>query len=227
MAGAHSPKQNGLLAALPDDAYARLTPHLEWVEMPFGRELHGSARPSGRIYFPTTSIVSLLQVLDRTSAAIALVGCEGMVGLELFIGGARTPDRAVVQCAGEGIRMEARFLTVECERAGPVLDVVLHYTRSLIAQMVKAALCNRQHSVEQRFCRWLLSSLDRSTAGIRIDLELFADLMGVRPDVMAAHIRRLESHALVRSSGHQLELLDRAGIERLSCECYASSDMER
>jgi CRP-like cAMP-binding protein len=178
MPTAHSPAQNRLLAAIPSAEFERLSPHLEFVEMPLGQVLYESGGRLDRVYFPTTCIVSLLYVLeDGASAEIAVVGYEGILGISLFMGGETTPSRAVVQSAGFGYRLKAPLLKQEFNRAGPVLRLLLRYTQALITQMTQTAVCNRHHSIEQQLCRWLLVSLDRlSSSSLKMTQELIANM---------------------------------------------------
>lgn len=130
--------------------------------MPLGKVLYESGDKMTHVYFPTTSIVSLLYGLENgASAEIAVVGNEGIVGVSLFMGGGSTPSRAVVQSAGQGLRLKATVMMQEFNRSGPVLHLLLRYTQALITQMAQTAVCNRHHSVDQQLCRWLLLSLDR------------------------------------------------------------------
>src|ERR1017187_1454447 len=158
----HSPHQNHLLDALPAGDYERIAPHLELVPMKLGDVLYEPGDRLRHVYFPTTSIVSLLYVMeDGASAEIAIVGNEGILGISLFIGGGSTPSRAVVQSAGHGFRLRAQALKSEFGRFGPTLHLLLRYTQALITQMAQTAVCNRHHSLDQQLCRWLLLSLDR------------------------------------------------------------------
>ena len=148
-----TPKQNHLLAALPAAHYKRLLPHLELVAMPLGWAVYESGGTQGYVYFPTTSIVSLLYVMeDGASAEIALVGNEGVVGIALFMGGDTTPSRAVVQGAGYAYRLKASLLKRDFECGGPMQHLLLRYTQALITQMTQTAACNRHHSLERHSC---------------------------------------------------------------------------
>lgn len=150
-------RNNDLLAALPDDEWARWLPQLEPVALPLGKVLYESGSRLSHVYFPTTSIISLLYVMeDGASAEIAVVGHEGIVGISLFMGGESTTSRAVVQSAGQGFRLKANLMMREFNRAGPVLRLLLRYTQALITQMAQTAVCNRHHSLDQQLCRWLL-----------------------------------------------------------------------
>jgi len=144
--------------------------------------VYESGGPQGFVYFPTSSIVSLLYVLaDGATAEIAVTGNEGLVGIALFMGGETTPSRAVVQSAGHGYRLRASVLKKEFERGGALQHLLLRYTQALITQMAQTAVCNRHHSVDQQLCRWLLLSLDR-LSGDRLVMtqELIANMLGVR-----------------------------------------------
>src|SRR3569623_1790296 len=203
--------------------FDRLSPHLEWVTMPLGEVLYESGGQLQHVYFPTTSIVSLLYVLENgASAEIAVVGNEGILGISLFMGGETTPSRAVVQSAGHGYRLEAQRLKQEFNRAGPVLRLLLRYTQALITQMTQTAVCNRHHSVEQQLCRWLLLSFDRlSSNSLTMTQELIANMLGVRREGVTEAAGNLQRAGLIRYSRGRIEVLDRAGLEKTVCECYA------
>jgi CRP-like cAMP-binding protein len=228
MAAPHNPTQNHLLAALPAAEFDRLSPHLELVPMPLGAALYESGGRLQHVYFPTTSIVSLLYVLeDGSSAEIAVVGNEGILGISLFMGGETTPSRAVVQSAGHGYRLKAQLLKSEFNRAGPVLHLLLRYTQALITQMTQTAVCNRHHSVEQQLCRWLLLSLDRlSSNSITMTQELIANMLGVRREGVTEAAGNLQRAGLISYSRGRIEVLDRPGLETAVCECYAVVKVE-
>ena len=182
MAVLHDPRQNYLLHALPETESERLIPHLQLVSMPLGDVLYESGSQLRYVYFPTTSIVSLLYVMeDGASAEIAVVGNEGMVGVALFMGGETTPSRAVVQSAGHAYRLKGQLLKEEFHRAASLQYLLLRYTQALLTQMAQTAVCNRHHSVDQQLCRWLLLSLDRLPSNeLRMTQELIANMLGVR-----------------------------------------------
>jgi len=223
MATSHDPTQNHLLAALPADSFERLARHLELVPMLLGEALY---EPGGRlphVYFPTTSIVSLLYVMeDGSSAEIAVVGNEGILGIALFMGGETTPSRAVVQSAGYGYRLAAKRLKEEFNRAGPMLHLLLRYTQALITQMAQTAVCNRHHSVEQQLCRWLLLSLDRLPGNeLTMTQELIANMLGVRREGVTEAAGNLQRAGVIRYSRGRIKVLDRLRLEKEVCECYA------
>ena len=220
---APDPRQNRLLAALPDSDLARWLPQLEPVSMPLGKVLYESGGRLGHVYFPTTSIVSLLYVLeDGGSAEIAVVGREGIVGISLFMGGDSTPSRAVVQSAGLGFRLKASLMMLEFNRAGPVLHLMLRYTQALITQMAQTAVCNRHHSLDQQLCRWLLLSLDRLDGNeLVMTQELIANMLGVRREGVTAAASHLQAAGLIEYRRGHITVLDRDGLERCTCECYS------
>ncbi|MEJ5992443.1 Crp/Fnr family transcriptional regulator [Ramlibacter sp. PS3R-8] len=223
MSSSLDPRRNHLLASLPAAEYQRWAPMLEEVDLPLGRVLYESGLSLAHVYFPIDSIVSLLYVMeDGASAEIAVVGNEGLVGVSLFMGGETTPSRAVVQSAGRGFRLAADVMKKEFDRAGPVLHLLLRYTQALITQMAQTAVCNRHHSLDQQLCRWLLLSLDRLEGNqLRMTQELIANMLGVRREGVTDAALKLQAAGLIRYSRGHITVLDRAGLEERTCECYA------
>jgi CRP-like cAMP-binding protein len=217
------PRSNFLLAALPEAEWQRWRCFLEKVEMPLGQVLYESGATLTHVYFPTTSIVSLLYVMGNgASAEIAVVGNEGLVGVSLFMGGESTPSRAVVQSAGHGLRLKAQLMKEEFDRAGPVLHLLLRYTQALITQMAQTAACNRHHTLDQQLCRWLLLSLDRLRANeLAMTQELIANMLGVRREGVTEAAVKLQQAGLISYARGHITVLDRAGLEQRTCECYA------
>ena len=216
------PKLNHLLAALPAEEWQRWQPQLELVEMPLGQVLYESGAALSHVYFPTTAIVSLLYVMKNgASAEIAVVGHDGMVGVSLFMGGESTTSRAVVQSAGWGYRLRAQVIKSEFTRE-PVLHLLLRYTQALITQMAQTAACNRHHSVDQQLSRWLLLSLDRLQGSeLVMTQELISNMLGVRREGVTEGALKLQRAGLIKYTRGRITILDRKGIEALSCECYA------
>jgi CRP-like cAMP-binding protein len=228
MAVPHATTQNHLLAAIPFAEYDRISKDLELIEMPLAEVLCESGDRLQHVYFPTTSIVSLQYILENGSTAeIAVVGNEGVVGISLFMGGNTTLSRAVVRSAGHGYRLPAALLKNEFNRAGPVLQLLLRYTQALITQMTQTAVCNRHHSVEQQLCRALLLSLDRvSTMSLTMTQELIAGMLGVRREGVTEAAGHLQKLGLIRYSRGRIDVLDRPGLERTVCECYGAVKVE-
>jgi CRP-like cAMP-binding protein len=219
----HSPKQNHLLDALPAADYARLLPHLELVLMPLGWAVYEAGGQMRYLYFPTTSIVSLLYVLENgASAEIAITGNEGLVGISLFMGGESTPSRAVVQSKGNGYRLRASVLKTEFALGGHLQYLALRYTQALITQMAQTAVCNRHHTLDQQLCRWLLLSLDRLPGNeLLMTQELISNMLGVRREGVTAAAGKLQADGLVKYSRGHIVVLDRPKLEKRVCECYA------
>ena len=222
MSQEHDPRQNHLLRALPVAESERLLPHLELVPMPLGDVLYESGTALRHVYFPTTSIVSLLYVMeDGASAEIAVVGNEGMVGVALFMGGETTPSRALVQSAGYAYRLKGQVLKEEFHRAAALQHLLLRYTQALLTQMAQTAVCNRHHSVDQQLCRWLLLSLDRLPSNkLSMTQELIANMLGVRREGVTEAAGKLQASGLIRYSRGHITVLDRPSLERQCCECY-------
>ena len=216
-------QKNHLLAALAAADRAVWMPQLEAVDMPLGKVLYESGNKLTHVYFPTTSIVSLLYVMESgASAEIAVVGNDGIVGISLFMGGESTPSRAVVQSGGAGLRLNANILMQEFNRAGPVLHLLLRYTQALITQMSQTAVCNRHHSLDQQLCRWLLLSLDRLQCNqLLMTQELIANMLGVRREGVTEAAGRLHRAGIINYQRGHITVLDRTQLERRTCECYA------
>jgi CRP-like cAMP-binding protein len=215
--------QNQLLASLPKAELAKWEPDFERVELRLGQVLFESGAIVTHVYFPITAIVSLLYMMeDGASAEIAVVGHEGIVGISLFMGGGSTPSRAVVQSAGLGIRLKASAFQAEFARGGPVLHLMLRYTQALITQMAQTAACNRHHSLDQQLCRWLLLSLDRLHGQeLAMTQELIANMLGVRREGVTEAALKLQKAGLIKYTRGHITVLDRRGLEKRTCECYA------
>jgi CRP-like cAMP-binding protein len=218
----NDPHQNHLLDALLNADYDRLSSNLELVELPLGEVLYESGEKLKYVYFPTTSIISLLYVMeDGSSAEIAVVGNEGILGISIFMGGETTPSRAVVQSAGHGYRMKAHLLKNEFNQAGPLQRLLLRYTQALITQMAQTAVCNRHHSVEQQLCRWLLLSIDRLSGNeLNMTQELIANMLGVRREGVTEAAGKLHRAGLINYTRGRIVVIDRTGLEKRVCECY-------
>jgi CRP-like cAMP-binding protein len=222
MPAPRTPDQNRLLAVLPAAERERLSPHLEPVSMSLGEVVYESGSRLEYVYFPTTSIVSLLYVMaDGASAEIAVVGNEGMVGVAVFMGGETTPSRAIVQSAGSAYRLPGHSMKEEFVRGGAMQHLLLRYTQALLTQMAQTAVCNRHHSVDQQLCRWLLLSLDRLPSNkLTMTQELIANMLGVRREGVTEAAGKLQSAGLIQYSRGRITVLDRPGLEGRACECY-------
>ena len=223
MSSINQPRDNHLLAVLPEAEWARIGPHVVQVDMPLGEVVYESGDRLDHVYLPSTAIVSLLYVMeDGASGEIAIVGNEGVVGVALFMGGETTPSRAVVQSGGYAYRLPAAVLKEEFGRSGAVQHLLLRYTQALLTQMAQTAVCNRHHSVEQQLCRWLLLSLDRlSDNNLTMTQELIANMLGVRREGVTEAAGKLQTAGLISYSRGKITVLDRPRLEKKACECYA------
>ena len=219
----HTPKQNLLLASLPAEIFERLAPQLELISMPLGEVLYESGGQLQHVYFPTTAILSLHYVMeDGASAEIAGVGNEGVLGISLFMGGNTTPSRATVQTAGSGYRLKSQLMLEEFNRVGAMHKLLLRYTQALITQISQTAVCNRHHSVEQQLCRWLLLTLDRLPSNeLTMTQELIASMLGVRREGITETAGNLQRAGLISYRRGHITVINRAGLETHTCECYS------
>ena len=221
-------RENNLLASLPEGVQRRWLKYLERVQLPLGEVVYEAGSTLSHVYFPTTAIVSILYVMENgASGEIAVVGNEGIVGISLFMGGESTPSRGVVQSAGMGLRLKADVLKREFEQSPPVLHLLLRYTQALITQMAQTAVCNRHHSLDQQLCLWLLLSLDRLQGDeLIMTQELISNMLGVRREGVTECAIKLQNAGLIRYARGRIAVLDRAAVEKRSCECYAAVKKE-
>lgn len=218
-----APRQNRLLAALPPEDYERLLPNLEPVALPPGWNVHPAGDQVKHLYFPTAGIVSRLHVTKLgETAAVAITGREGVVGIASFLGGESTSSEAVVLIAGHAYRLRANLLKDEFEHGKPLSHLLLRYARALIVQIVQIAACYRHHSVEQQLCQWILSSLDRVRSNeLAMTQELIADMLGVRREGITEAAGKLQKAGLIHYRRGHIAVPDRSQLELKACECYA------
>jgi CRP-like cAMP-binding protein len=217
------PRNNRLLAALPEAELQLWRPDLELTEMPLGQVLYESGAMLSHAWFPSTAIVSLQYVTESgASAEIAVIGLEGLVGTPIYMGGGSTPSRALVRSAGLGYRIPAAALRAAFAGSPTVMRALLRYTQALIAQMAQIAVCNRHHTLDQQVCRWLLLSLDRLPgADIAVTQELIALMLGVRREGVTEAAMSLQRAGLISYRRGHILVADRRRLEQRSCECYA------
>lgn len=220
--------QNFLLNAMPQDVVERLCPDLERIQMPAGQILCEPGVPMRDVYFPATSVVAMNYVMESgSSAEIALVGREGMVGVPLLFGTASSTVQASVQSAGFGFKLPGRCLITEFEHGGKLMHVLLGYAGSLVQQIEQTAACNRHGSLEQRLCRWLLLTLDRLPGNeLTMTHELIANTLGVKREGVTEAAGRLRDEGAIHYRRGHIEVLDRPVLERHACECYRMGRIE-
>ncbi len=222
------PHQNKLLACLPDAELQRWRSKLEPVDLPRGKVLYESGEKLQFVFFPTRGVVSLLLVLnDGAAAEIAEVGCEGVVGTEIFMGGGSTLNRAVVQSAGFGYRLNAGEINQDFWRSNAVRHLLLRYTQAQMTQITQNAACNRHHTLDQQLSRWLLISLDRLPSNrLVMTQELIANMLGVRREGVTEAAGKLQSDDIIQYVRGRITVLDRPMLEQRACECYEAVKME-
>jgi CRP-like cAMP-binding protein len=215
-------RRNHLLAALPAAELASLASQMSMESLSLGDSIYESGAPLKQVFFPTSSVISLLYVmLDGASAEIAVVGWEGVVGVSLFMGGNTTPSRAIVQSAGQSLVLSAKHVHDEFARGGPLHGLLLKYTQALITQMAQTAVCNRHHSVDQQLCRWLLLSLDRLNSNqLLMTQQLIADMLGVSRGGVTEAAGKLQAAGIIDYSRGRITVIDRLALEDAVCECY-------
>ncbi len=213
---------NHLLAGLPRDDFERLALSQTRISFSLGDVVYEAGRSMEYVYFPITCVVSLLYTMENgTTAEMGLVGNDGIVGVALFLGGETTPNRAVVQIAGDAIRMRAKSLQSEFALGGPIQQLLLLYTQALITQISQTAVCNRLHSVEKRLSRWLLLSQDRVKSDeLAMTQEFIANMLGGRRESVTVAAGRLQNAGLIHYTRGHIKILDRQGLEASACECY-------
>jgi CRP-like cAMP-binding protein len=213
---------NHLLGALPDEDFARIKSQLEYVKLPLGEVLYESGDKMSHIYFPTTAIISLLYIMENGGTAeIGIAGNNGLIGMALYMGGETTSSRAVVQSAGDAVRMKPADLRAEFARGGLFQNLLLRYTQSLMTQISQTAVCNRLHTIQQQLCRWLLINHDQLPADkLVMTHDLIANMLGVRREGVTQAARALQDLGIIKYSRGTIYIVDRKGIEGVACECY-------
>lgn len=215
--------KNYLLATLPVTEFECIRPNLELIKLPLGWSVYEAGVDQEFAYFPTTGIISLLNITENgQSSEIAVVGKEGFVGVALLMNCKTTPSRAMVQSSGNGYRIKASALKKEFDRGREFQKLLLRYTQSLITQMGQTAVCNRHHVLEQQLCRCLLMSLDRiESSELLMTQELIANMLGVRREGVTEAAINLQKAELITYRRGRITVLNRSGLEKRVCECYS------
>jgi CRP-like cAMP-binding protein len=218
----HSPTANRILNALSRDEYERLAPHLEYVKMSLGEVLYHPDQPITHVYFPNSGTVSIVSSFaDGETVEVGMVGNEGMFGVCVFLGSIRTPLLAQVQLAGDGLRMRAEMLKREFSMGGQLHDLLLRYTQAFITQIAQTAACNRAHGVDSRLAKWLLMCQDRAhSQELGLTHEFIATMLGTRRAGVSVSAGKLQKEGLISYKRGHVTIVDRKGLEAVSCECY-------
>ncbi len=214
--------RNTLVGALDEADLQRWLPFMEVVDLPAGKVLSEEGVKTSHVYFPLTAIVSKLHMMeDGSSAEIAVIGNEGLVGMSVVMGEISGAIRAVVLIRGDAVRMHTDFLSGEVARPH-IQRLLLRFIQALILQMSHTAACNRHHVLDQQLCRWLLLRLDRVQGNdLLMTQELIATMLGVRREGVTEAATKLQKAGLIRYARGRIEIVDRAGLEQRSCECYS------
>ena len=221
-------RDNFLLGSLHHDELRRIAAKLEKVDLELGEVLYESGEKLDHIYFPTTAIISMLYIMENGGTAeIGVVGNDGVVGISLFLGGETTTSRAIVQSAGELLRMKEADLKTEFKKSGRFQELLLRYTQAILTQISQTAVCNRLHSIDQQLCRWLLLSHDRLRSDkLVMTHDLISNMLGVRREGITLAAKKLAARKLIANKRGTVTVIDRLGLEAASCECYAIVNAE-
>src|SRR3954470_5016017 len=216
-----APPRNRFLARLPEAEYRRLLPHLQPVELEVDRVLYEPRGVIDYAYFPSEAVLSALTVMrDGNAIEVATVGREGLVGHYGF-GGQTSPHKGIAQVAGGALRVASRSLQEVAATGGPLKELLTAYHVAFMAQVSQSVACNGLHRLEQRCCRWLLMSRDRvGSDDLRLTHEFLAMMLGARRASVTEALRPLQEAGLVRCDRRRIVILDGAGVEARSCECY-------
>ena len=212
---------NRLLAALlsPEGA-AALSERPTYLS--HGERLWEAGTPLTHVYFPIRGVVSLGYAGESGDTAhLAFVGCEGVVGVEAFLGAEKTSYRALVQVSGAAYRMGLSALWRRLVQGNKRPDALLKYALALMLEISRSSLCNLRHSVEQRLCRALLQGVDRAASStLPMTQDEVASLVGARRQGVSEAAQKLRDLGLIASGRGSITVLDRAGLIAHACECY-------
>lgn len=217
-----SPKDNLVLAALPDAELAKLVAELEHVAVADGDVLWEAGEKGDHLYFPTTAMISLVyEHQSGNSISVATLGRDGIAGMYI-IAGIRMPDRAIVQCGGEAYRMRSSKVKNELAECGDFHALLLSYTNSLLVQISQNSICNRLHRIDQQLSRWLLECRDKlRTDSLSLTHDQIAGVLGVRRESVSLAAARLQKENLIKIGRGKIEIVNAGRLEKASCECYA------
>jgi len=225
---AAAPHVNRLLGLLPPRDYERLRPHLQPITLGYRKLLCHANKPIKFVYFIETGVGSLVNTMKNGQAAASgTIGNEGMVGLPIVFGDDRAPTSVYVQVPGAGLRITATLFTEELARSASMRAVMLRYAHAVFIQVAQSAACHQFHSIQQRSCRWMLMTHDRMQSdGFLLTQEILAMMLGVQRTGISAVASALQRDGLISYKRGNVTIIDRAGLERRSCECYGVSKME-
>ena len=216
------PPKNRLLAALPTEEYQRLLPHLKPVSLSVHQTIHPPGEPITEICFPGRAVVSLVSTMeDGSTVEVGLIGQEGMVGVSVILESKTYPYEAFVQVSGTAMMISADVLKAEFARGGQLQIMLLRYVQALLVQTAQTAACNRFHTVEERFARWLLLVRDcvQSTE-FPLTQEFIAQMLGTRRAGVTVAAGTLQKAGMIRYARGKITIVDQEALEAASCTCY-------
>jgi CRP-like cAMP-binding protein len=219
---------NRILAALPANEYQRLLPHLKQIELPQGEILYSPGDLIEYVYFPSSGIISLVTLLkDGASVEVGVVGKEGMCGISVVLGDNRAPSQAIVQIGNGGVRLKANILSEELKRGGELRNLLQRFILVCLQRSSQAAACNRNHHVGERLAFWLLTCHDSIGHNrLKLTQDFIAEMLGTRRAGVSEAAMTLQSLGLIQYSRGNINIVDRAGLEEFSCECYRAVRQE-
>ena len=219
---------NKILAALPESEYQTIAPHLKPVDLTSGEIISEPNQSITEIYFPQRAMISLVSIMmDGSTTEIGLVGNEGMVGLPAILGGDSTISCSIVQVSGTALQIPADIIQREFLRGGRLQQILLLYIQASLTQVSQTAACNRQHRIEERLARWLLSVLDCVRQNeLHLTQEFIANMLGTRRSGVTVAAGTLQQAGIIRYSRGKITILDRQALEDTSCECYRTIQRE-
>jgi CRP-like cAMP-binding protein len=220
--GSSLPVANQILKRLPPEEYQRLSPHLEPITLSLGDVLYYPQDPTTHVYFPNSGTLSVVSTLeDGGTVEIGVVGNEGLFGLNVVLGSVTTPHEALVQLPGEGFRIREAVIRAEFNKHGMLHDLMLRYAQAFIIQIAQTAACNAAHPLNGRLARWLLTSHDRVKIDeLELTHEFISTMLGSRRAGVTVAAGRLQDEGLIKYRRGHIQIIDRAGLEKVTCECY-------
>jgi CRP-like cAMP-binding protein len=217
----YAPRRNWLLRHLPEQELRSIRPHLTSVTIEGRHVLSQPNEMLRHVYFPESAVLSVISRLRHGTVEVGTVGCEGMAGLPLFLEGASYPLEVIGQVEGRAWRMDASAFRSAANASTTMHHVLLRYTSAFLIQVAQTAACNRAHLLESRCARWLLMTHDRVGGGtFMLTHEFLAFMLGVRRAGVTVAARALQQRGYIKYSRGRMTILDRAGLESASCECY-------
>jgi CRP-like cAMP-binding protein len=216
------PVRNSILAALLASEYKRLLPRLERVNLRPGEIVYRADQAIEAVYFPEEAVVAMIDTTDDGSTVeVGIIGREGLVGINIFLGGVITPDKAIVQLPGSAMRMKSKDLRKEVRFGSPLQRLLLEYTRTFLAVISQSVACSQHHTIEQRVARWLLTMNDYADSREFLMVqESIAAMLGVRRVGITGAARRFQAGGLITYRRGRICVLDKPGLRKESCECY-------